>query len=82
MRAALRFLRDRLGSWKALAKAMGIKQHTLELAAKRRGRRPSAGHALRVARVARVRVETILAGKWPTSLTPRRHGRFHGFGRK
>ena len=65
VRAALAFLRTRLGSWVNLAAAMGIKPQTLKEGAKRRGRRPTAGLALRAARVAGVCVEMILSGVWP-----------------
>jgi hypothetical protein len=67
VRAALAFLRAKHGSWRALALAMGIKPDTLEEAAKRRGRRPTAGLALRAARVAGVCVETVLSGAWPAA---------------
>ena len=79
VRAALRFLRLRMGSWIALAKAMGLKPNTLQEAAGRKTRRPTAGIALRTARVAQVRVEIILAGKWPTPLTPVNASPFRGY---
>ena len=82
VRRALRFLRNWMGSWKALAKAMGIKLPTLHQAATRKDRGPTAGYAIRAARVARVRVETILRGEWPTRFTAARMGRFRGFSRK
>jgi hypothetical protein len=65
VRSALAFLRVRLGSWLALAEAMGVKVQTLKQAAKRKRRGPTAGHALRAARVARVCAEMILTGSWP-----------------
>ena len=71
VRAALRFLRTCLGGWKALAAAMGIKRETLEQGAMRRSRRPTAGFALRAARVAGVRVESVLTGRWPSRETRR-----------
>lgn len=59
------------GTWQALAAAMGIAPATLKLVMlKTRRRRPSAGYALRAAKVAKVRVETILSGRWPTPSTP------------
>lgn len=62
MRAALRFLAKRFGSWSKLATAMGVKTGRIE----RAGNRPvTAGLALRAARVARVPIEDILAGRWP-----------------
>lgn len=65
VREALRFLRQRMGGWSRLAKAMGLKQETLEQAAKRRSRGPTAGIALRAARVAGVCAEQVLRGEWP-----------------
>lgn len=64
-RTALRFLAKRLGTWEALAKAMGANRATVELAA-RRGT-VSAGIALRAARVAGASVEDVLAGRWPVA---------------
>ena len=66
VRAGVIFLFRRFGGWAALARAMGVKRKTLWQAARRRRRRPTAGLALRAARVAHVRVESILAGRWPT----------------
>jgi hypothetical protein len=71
VRRALRFLRAWIGSWTALAKAMGIKRQTLKQGVTRKRRQPTAGFALRAAKVAKVRVESILTGKWPSrSATP------------
>jgi len=69
VRVALAFLRAQHGSWTALAVAMGIKPATLKEGAKRRGRRPTAGFALRAARVAGVCVEMVLSGAWPADGT-------------
>lgn len=69
VRAALAFLRAQHGTWLALAAAMGIKPQTLKEGAKRRGRRPTAGFALRTARVAGVCVELVLSGAWPAEGT-------------
>jgi len=68
VRTALAFLRGHLGSWTKLARAMGIKPATLEQGALRRTRRPTAGLALRAARVAGVPMEDILSGRWPVPL--------------
>jgi hypothetical protein len=65
VRRAIRFLRRRFGTWEALATAMGIKTETLWQGAACRTRRPTAGFALRAARVAGVRVEDVLSGWWP-----------------
>ena len=65
VRAALKFLRQRVGGWPALAKAMGIKNETLQQIAMRRSRGPTAGIALRAARVAGVCAEQVLRGAWP-----------------
>ncbi len=62
---AVNFLRLRLGSWEALAKAMGVKKKTLAQAVKRPRRRPTAGLAINAARVAGVPVERILFGFYP-----------------
>lgn len=65
VRAALRFARVRYGAWKRLAKALGMKHFTLWQATQRRRRRPTAGLALRVARLVGVPVEDVLSGAWP-----------------
>ncbi len=64
-RAALRYLREKVGSWRVLASTMGIKQESLEQAAKRDTRFFTADMAIRTARAAGVYVETILGGAWP-----------------
>lgn len=71
VRKALRLLFACFGGWVPLATAMGLNAYTVR-AATGRARRPiTSGLALRAAKVARVRVESILAGKWPTPLTTR-----------
>jgi hypothetical protein len=67
VRRALRFLRKRHGTWEALALAMGIKKWTLWQGTVRRTRRPTAGFALRAARLSGVPVEDVLRGAWPRS---------------
>jgi hypothetical protein len=58
VRAALRFLHARAGRWDVLAKALSTTKATL--------RRPaSASLAVRVARLAKVGVDDILAGRFP-----------------
>jgi hypothetical protein len=65
-RLALRVLRLRYGSIAALAEALSAKHKTLSEALSRRGR-PSAGLALRAARLAGVPTEDVLAGRWPVA---------------
>jgi hypothetical protein len=64
VKAALRFLSKRLGSYPKLAKAMGANHATVMAAAHKRGA-VSAGIALRAARVAGVPLENVLSGTWP-----------------
>jgi len=64
VKAALDFLRRRDGTFRALAEAMGLKKATIQYAAGK-GKRASAGVALRAARAAGVPVEDILSGVWP-----------------
>lgn len=64
VRVALRFMRARLGELAILAKEMKLSYRSLSRALEVGGR-PSAGMAIRVARVAGVPVEKVLAGKWP-----------------
>lgn len=65
VRRALAQLRRRYGSYEKLAIAMGMKSYTLWQGAKRRRRRPTAGYAIRAARLAGVPVGAILVGAWP-----------------
>jgi transcriptional regulator with XRE-family HTH domain len=59
--AALRVLRARRGSWALVAKAMGVTKR--QLSAYRTGElQPSAGLAVRVARLAGVSVDEVLSG--------------------
>lgn len=63
---ALRILRVRYGSWKALAEAMGTTRATLQTVTTPAGRkRLGAGIAIRAAKVAGVPVDDLLAGAWP-----------------
>ena len=64
VRRALAVLVRRLGSRKALALALRVNPHTLHWYRQRRGR-PTAGVAVRAARLAGVAVEELLAGRWP-----------------
>ena len=67
VRTALRFLRLRVGAWAPLAKALRCEPDTIhKVAAGRRGVTPAL--ALRVARLAGVPMEELLAGQW---LSPR-----------
>lgn len=64
VKAALAFLRRRLGGVAALAKAMGVKPCRVLYAMGPRST-VSAGVAMRTARAARVPLESILSGDWP-----------------
>ena len=64
VKRAFLVLRQRLGSQAALAGALKVNLHTLHWYGQRRGR-PTAGVALRAARLAKVAVEELLAGRWP-----------------
>jgi hypothetical protein len=63
VQAAVRFMRARLGVTK-LAEALKTTTKTVKRASSVRGK-PSAGLAIRVARLADVPVEDVLAGRWP-----------------
>ena len=63
VRTALRFLRLCVGAWAPLAKALRCEPDTVhKVAAGRRGVTPAL--ALRVARIAGVPMEELLAGRW------------------
>jgi len=62
-RRALHVLRRRLGGWEALGKALRVNRATLQGYGSKLA--PSAGVALRAARLAGVTVEELLAGRWP-----------------
>jgi hypothetical protein len=64
VKVALAFMLKRIGTWKAVADAMGLKKATVRLAASKRGG-VTAGVALRAARAAGVPVEDILSGAFP-----------------
>lgn len=65
VRAALRFLRARCGGWKPVAKV--LRTHPLSLSL--RDRPISASLAFRVARLAGIGVDDVLAGKYPPAGT-------------
>jgi hypothetical protein len=68
VRTALKFLRTRCGSWVALAKVLGIGE--LSLASVMHSRRAvSASLTFRVARLAKVSVDDVLAGRFPAEGT-------------
>jgi len=71
VRAALYFLRVKCGGWAPIAKAVRLKADTLgKVASKRRG--VSAALVFRVARLAKVGVDDLLAGKFvPPGTCPR-----------
>jgi len=63
VRLALRFLRQRAGTWKGLAKGLRYEEHSLQKTAT--GKRPvSPALALRVARLAGVGMDDVLSGQW------------------
>jgi hypothetical protein len=64
VRAAMRFLRVRCGGWTQLATALRFKCHTVTDAGLGHGP-VSASMAFRVARLAAVTVDDVLAGKYP-----------------
>jgi hypothetical protein len=63
---ALRVLRVRLGGTKELAEALSANLATLGEALSKRGK-PSAGLALRGARLAGAPMEDVLSGRWPVA---------------
>lgn len=65
VRRALHVLRRRLGSYEALAKAMRANGRTLEQYGSKAA--PSAGIAIRLARLAGVPVDDVLTGAWPVA---------------
>jgi hypothetical protein len=65
VRAALRFLRLRCGSWATLARALRFHETTLTKAAG--GQKPAtATLAVRIAKFARVGVDDVLSGRFPS----------------
>jgi DNA-binding XRE family transcriptional regulator len=64
VRRALDFLRSQQGGTEKLATALGVRPKTLAMMFTKTGK-PSAGLALRTARLAGQPVEAILAGEWP-----------------
>lgn len=63
VRAALRFLRFRAGGWKPMAAVLGFKRKTLTNVSE--GQAVTANLAFRLARVAGVSVDDLLAGRFP-----------------
>jgi hypothetical protein len=64
VRAALQFLRARCGGWEQIAKALRFKATTLGHVARSR-KTASASLAVRIARLASVGVDDVLAGRFP-----------------
>jgi len=64
VRAAMRFLMIRAGGWKTLAAALGFSRHTMTHV-KKGEKNVSPRMALRVARVAGVGVDDVIAGRFP-----------------
>jgi len=67
VRIALRYLRAKAGGWKVLAPAIGFSRRTLENV--NEGRTVSAQMAFRVARLAAISVDSLLAGEFPPAGT-------------
>jgi hypothetical protein len=63
VRAALRFLRLRCGTWETLAKALRFKRKTVQEAVY--GATVSASLTFRVARLAGVPIDDLLGGRFP-----------------
>ena len=63
VRVGLRFLRLRCGTWETLAKALRFKRKTVQEAVY--GATVSASLAFRTARLAAVRIDDLLAGRFP-----------------
>ncbi len=62
--AALRYLRARVGTWRMLAKALGLEPCSLRNV--RKGcKNPSIALAYRVSRVAGVGFDDVVSGRWP-----------------
>lgn len=64
VKAAMRILHLRLGTWTAVARAMGTSEKMLERVLYG-PRRPAASHALSAARLVKAQVEDVLSGAWP-----------------
>lgn len=64
VRAAIRFLRIRCGGWKSLAAALQLSRDTLVVAGRRGPVSPTT--AFRVARLAGVPIDDVLAGRFPS----------------
>jgi hypothetical protein len=64
VRVALHFLSRRAGGWRSLAGALGFSKHTV-IHVKKGEKNVSPTMALRVARLAGVTVDDLLAGKFP-----------------
>ena len=63
VRAAIRFLHTRFGTWEMVAKALRFKRKTIQEAVY--GATVSASVAFRVARVAGTPIDDLLAGRFP-----------------
>lgn len=63
VRAALRFLHARCGSWEQLAKLLHVTKHTVRHVATDKA--VTASLAVRVARLVRVGIDDLLIGKFP-----------------
>jgi hypothetical protein len=70
VRIALRYFRREYGGWKALAKMLRVQLDTVQKV-NAGGRNVTGTMAVRVARIAGVPVEALLAGKYPPADLPK-----------
>lgn len=71
VRSALRYLRRRLGAWAVVSEALHVGQKSIEMVAGAR-RSVTASLAFRVARLAEVSVDDLLAGRFlPAGACPK-----------
>lgn len=71
LRAAIQFLRVRCGGWEPLAKALRVNKHTI-------WGNPGPMVAFKIARVAGVGVDDVLAGRYPPEGVCRHCGHAQG----
>ncbi len=71
VRATLHHLRRRKGGWEMLAAELGCRGDSLERVASGRRREVSASLAFRVARLADVRIDDLLSGRYRAGACPR-----------
>jgi hypothetical protein len=64
VRIALRALKMQHGTWNGVARALGVDYRSVSKPMET-GRRPTAGLAVRVAKLVGVTVDAVLRGEWP-----------------